>query len=104
MANAASKKRVEADPADTYDVTKAKRIRRGARVHRYTLAMLRNAVGKTQVEVASAIGVEQSAISKVEARDDALVSTLRAYGKALGLSLEIALVDGDRRYVIDLGE
>ncbi len=92
------------DPADTYDVTKAKTLRRGARrSHRYTLATLRKALGLTQVQVAASMGVAQAAVSKVEARDDVLVSTLRAYADALGLDVELALVKGERRYVVELG-
>ena len=94
----------EVDPADSFDVKHAKTVRRGARPRRVTLALLRKAIGLTQVEVAQAMQVDQAAISKLEGRSDALVSTLRAYARALGGELELAVVRGDRRYPIVLDE
>ena len=50
---------------------------------------LRVALEKTQAEIADAIGTYQSNVSKIENRNDLLVSTLRRYLNALGASLII---------------
>lgn len=76
--------------------------RRGPRPHRITLMTLRKALDLTQVQVAESMGIAQTAVSKVEKREDVLVSTLRSYARALGMELEVAFVEGDRRYTIDL--
>ncbi len=48
------------------------------------LAELRQARLKTQVEVAQAMDTQQSAVSKLERREDMYLSTLREYIEALG--------------------
>jgi len=53
------------------------------------LQALRKARKVTQVEVATAMSVEQAAVSKLERRDDMYVSTLREYVKALGGELKL---------------
>lgn len=62
------------------------------------LQELRRAREYSQQTLADAIGVPQSAISKIERRTDAYVSTLRKYLHALGGELEIvaAFPDGTR--------
>lgn len=50
---------------------------------------LRKSFGVTQVEIATAMDVEQAAISKLERREDMYVSTLREYVKALGGELKL---------------
>lgn len=50
------------------------------------LQELRKSRNFTQVEVAHALNVEQTAVSKLERREDMFVSTLRDYVKALGES------------------
>lgn len=62
------------------------------------LQELRLARAYSQQTLASAMGVPQSAISKIERRTDAYVSTLRKYLHALGGELEIiaAFPDGSR--------
>ena len=54
-----------------------------------TLKEVREAVRRTQVEVAAAMGTSQDRISKIERSDDALVSTLRKHVKALGGELRL---------------
>lgn len=49
-----------------------------------SLAALRRRAGKTQAEVAAALGIRQSDVSKLERRDDVRLSTLRNYLAALG--------------------
>jgi transcriptional regulator with XRE-family HTH domain len=60
------------------------------------LAELRHAAGKTQVQVAEEIGIQQSGVSKLESQNDMQISTLRQIVEALGGELEIVarLPDG----------
>jgi len=62
-----------------------------------TLRELREALGKTQVELASLVATSQAQLSRVESRHDHLISTVRAYVEALGGELEVvAKIDGKR--------
>ncbi|MGV3624945.1 MAG: helix-turn-helix domain-containing protein [Archangium sp.] len=67
-----------------------------------TLRELREFSGKTQSEVAAASEMAQSELSRLERRDDFLVSTLKRYVEALGGELEVSAVFGRRR--IRLGD
>jgi hypothetical protein len=68
-----------------------------ARIHRevdveileMNLSGLRWASGKTQKEMARAIGMGQPELSRVERREDHLLSTLRRYVEALGGEVEV---------------
>jgi DNA-binding transcriptional regulator YiaG len=53
------------------------------------LAKLREAQQMTQVNLAAALNVGQAAVSRIETRTDAYVSTLRRYIEAMGGSLVI---------------
>ena len=53
------------------------------------LQELRKSRSLTQVEVARTLGVEQTAVSKLERREDMFVSTLRDYVRALGGELRL---------------
>lgn len=53
------------------------------------LSELRRATGKSQRELASALGIKQPSLSKLEAQDDMHVSTLRKIVQALGGQLDI---------------
>src|SRR6188768_2904292 len=53
------------------------------------LRELRKARNVTQVEVATAMNIEQASVSKIERREDMYVSTLREYVKALGGELKL---------------
>lgn len=55
----------------------------------YTLRDLRQRLHLSQADVARQMGVTQVAVSKLEARTDPLVSTVRHYIEALGGSVEI---------------
>jgi Helix-turn-helix domain len=80
----------------------AKRIvRRLKGKERLPLRAVRTAVGMTQAQVASAAEMEQGDVSRLEARDDAKISTLSRYARALGGTLEIAVIVGGRRYLIE---
>ena len=67
-----------------------------ALIREVTLREVREAVKRTQVEVAAAMGVSQDRISKLEHGDDALVSTLRRHVRALGGELRLMVEFPDR--------
>lgn len=71
-----------------------------AKLEELTLKGLRQGLGLTQVEVASAAKMSQSELSRLESRTDHLTSTLRRYVEALGGRLEITAVFGSRRIKI----
>ena len=54
-----------------------------------TLKDLRHAVEQTQEKLATALGVGQDTISRLEKRSDMLLSTLRRYVEAMGGKLEL---------------
>ena len=54
------------------------------RVYAENLAAIRKAGQMTQVQVAERLGVGQAAVSRIEARDDLLLSTLSEYLEAAG--------------------
>lgn len=69
----------------------------------YELAELRRLRGRTQVQVAEALGVEQPSVSRTERGADPQLSTLRDYIEALGGHLElVATFDNGERVAIDL--
>jgi uncharacterized DUF497 family protein len=68
-----------------------------------TLRTLREALGKTQVDLAKQSQIDQADVSRLEARsdfEDCQVATLRRYIEALGGSLELVAQFGDRRIAI----
>lgn len=79
------------------------------RVFAMSLAMIREAAKLTQIELAEKLAVTQGAISRLENRDDVLLSTLRTYLEATGASdarivvtvkgqeVEVELAQLDRR-------
>src|SRR5208283_2347112 len=56
------------------------------------LRAMREAAGKTQVEVGAAPGSDQAEMSKLERRPDMMLSTLRRYAEALGARCEARTV------------
>jgi transcriptional regulator with XRE-family HTH domain len=56
------------------------------------LRSLRESLGKTQDEIARRAAMTQSQLSRLERRDDHLLSTLRKYVRALGGDLEVVAV------------
>ena len=54
-----------------------------------TLKDLREALARTQVELAQSLGVGQDTISRIERSSDMLLSTLRRYIEAMGGRLEL---------------
>ena len=79
---------------------------RGLRAQRgvhLTLRTLREATGKTQVEVAEASGIDQGDISRLESREsfeDCQVATLQRYVAALGGSLELVAAFGNKKIIV----
>ncbi len=58
-------------------------------IEAYSLRQVREAVAKTQRDVAAATGVGQENVSRMEQRDDMLISTLSGYIAALGGKLRL---------------
>lgn len=52
---------------------------------------IREALGKTQNQVAREAGMKQPSLAKLEAQSDMLISTLRKVMKAMGGELEVAV-------------
>ena len=65
------------------------------------LADLRRGRGITQDELAASLNVRQAAVSKLESRDDLLLSTLATYVRALGGTLEVVARFGDHAIRLD---
>jgi len=66
-----------------------------------SLQSLREALGKTQQEIAEAADMSQGELSRAEARVDHRVSTLRRIVNALGGELEVRAVFQDRVVKLD---
>ncbi len=62
-----------------------------------TLRQLREEAGVTQVELAELAEITQSALSRIERREDNPIETLRRYVEALGGELEVVAVLGNKR-------
>ena len=61
-----------------------------------SLREMRELAGKTQVALAGDLETTQSELSRLERREDFLLSTLRRYVKALGGDLEVVARFGDK--------
>ena len=68
-----------------------------------TLRELRERAGLTQRQLAEAMGVAQPDLSRLERREDAKVSTLRAYVEATGARLALVVDIGPDRVELRLG-
>jgi transcriptional regulator with XRE-family HTH domain len=67
------------------------------------LAMIRKAAQMTQVEVARKLGIGQGVVSRLEHRDDMLLSTLHDYLMATGAeSAAIVVIVHGHRIELDL--
>ncbi len=70
---------------------------------RLTLRTVREAVGKTQTEVAESSKIDQGDISRLENRvsfDDCQLSTLQRYIEALGGELDLVAKFGDKKITL----
>ena len=65
------------------------------------LSELRRSLGVTQDQLAKLLDVRQAAVSKLEGREDVLLSTLSAYVGALGGTLEVVARFGDQAVRLD---
>jgi hypothetical protein len=90
----------------TVDVEPVRVLGRGLRAARgihLSLRSLREAVGKTQVDVARESQMDQADISRLESRtefDECQVATLRRYVESLGGSFELVARFGEKRIAI----
>lgn len=66
-----------------------------------TLRELREFAQKTQEEVADTAAMTQSELSRLERRDDHLLSTLRRYVEALGGRLDVVAVFENRQIKLE---
>jgi transcriptional regulator with XRE-family HTH domain len=74
------------------------------RVYAMNLAMIRKAAQMTQAEVARKLGVGQAAVSRLESREDMLLSTLYDYLTATGAdAASIVVIVHGQRIELDLG-
>lgn len=64
------------------------------------LAEVRNATGKSQSELAKALGIKQPSLSKLERQSDMQISTLGKIVEALGGELEVVARFPSRRVKI----
>lgn len=96
-----SAKRVRRDDAEPVRVLgRGLRAQRGVRM---TLRLLRDAAGKTQVEVAKATRIDQADVSRLERKqdfDDCEVATLRRYVESIGGKLELVAVFGNKKITL----
>jgi hypothetical protein len=76
------------------------RAQRGVRL---TIRTVREAAGKTQLDVAQAARMDQADVSRLECREDlsdCQVSTLQRYVAALGGHLEMVAAFGDKKIIL----
>jgi DNA-binding XRE family transcriptional regulator len=74
------------------------RERREAYVRGHQLAEMRKAPGLTQAEVAEALGVSQTRVSKIEHGEVSGIDVVRSYVSALGGTVEMVASIGDRTW------
>lgn len=95
-----ARRRVESEVEPVRVLGRGLRAAKGVHL---TLRTLRDAAGKTQVDVAKQSQIDQADVSRLEARadfEDCQVATLRRYVEALGGSLELVAQFGDKRIAI----
>lgn len=68
-----------------------------------TMRELRAFAGRSQMDVADAMGVAQAEVSRLEARADTKLSTIERYVKALGGEVEVVARFGDRSLRLHIG-
>jgi transcriptional regulator with XRE-family HTH domain len=67
---------------------------------RLRLAILREQLGASQVDVADALGTSQSNVSQLERSNDQMLSSIAKYVHALGGELRVTAVIGDTTYTL----
>jgi Helix-turn-helix domain len=96
----ATKRKIELQEEPVRVLGRGLRAQRGVHL---TLRTLREAAGKTQVDVTGVSQMDQADISRLEGRenfDDCQVSTLQRYLSAIGGRLEIVASFGDKKIVV----
>ena len=96
----AARKRPESEVEPIRVLGRGLRASRGVSL---SLRSLREAAGKTQVDVARESNMDQADVSRLEARsdfEDCQVATLRRYVESIGGSLELIARFGDKRVSI----
>ena len=96
----AIKRRAESAAEPVRVLGRGLRAQRGVHL---SLRTLREAAGKTQVDVTGASQMDQADVSRLEGREtfeDCQVSTLQRYVSALGGRLELVATFGDKRIII----
>ena len=96
----ATKRRSESEAEPVRVLGRGLRAQRGVHL---TLRTIREATGKTQVDVTGASQMDQADISRLEGRasfDDCVVSTLQRYVAALGGHLELVATFGDKKIIL----
>ncbi|MCL2849777.1 MAG: XRE family transcriptional regulator [Micrococcales bacterium] len=74
------------------------------REYRIGLATIRQVAALTQAEVAQKLGIRQTSVSRLEARPDMLLSTLKAYFDAVGAEATITIRVGEVKHRASLAE
>ena len=74
------------------------------REYRIGLATIRQVAALTQAEVARKMGIRQTSVSRLEARPDMLLSTLKAYVDAVGAEATIIVRVGEVEHRASLAE
>jgi DNA-binding XRE family transcriptional regulator len=72
--------------------------RQDAFIRGHQLAEMRMAAGITQAELATALGVSQARVSKIEHGETSGIDVVRAYVVALGGSIDVVAKLGDRTW------
>ena len=96
----ATKRKIEIQEEPVRVLGRGLRAQRGVHL---TLRTLREAAGKTQVDVTGVSQMDQADISRLEGRenfDDCQVSTLQRYLSAIGGRLELVAAFGDKKIVV----
>ena len=96
----APKRRTQTEPEPVRVLGRGLRAERGVHL---TLRTVREATGKTQVDVAHESQIDQADVSRLEGRvdfDDCQVATLRRYLAAIGGQLELTARFGNKRIVL----
>jgi hypothetical protein len=98
--NHATKRKIEQQEEPVRVLGRGLRAQRGVHL---TLRTLREAAGKTQIDVTGLSQMDQADVSRLEGResfDDCQVSTLQRYLSAIGGQLEIVAAFGDKKIVV----
>jgi hypothetical protein len=96
----ATKRKIELGEDPVRVLGRGLRAQRGVHL---TLRTLREAAGKTQVDVTDVAQMDQADVSRLEGRerfDDCQVSTLQRYLSAIGGRLEIVAAFGDKKIIV----